>query len=361
MLKQMIKTLVPDTVICKIKIGAELFYYAGLIKKLERERRPVDFLLGTPIHINLGDHLITLSEFQFFKDIHYPREIVEIPTEVYQLYKTRIKNITDQSTTIFINGGGWMGNLWPVEEGILQDMLSMFRDNRIIIFPQTIYYDSRLPRYKELMDASREAFHNCKDVSLCVRDRASYELAKDNLQVKKLFLMADIALYYRAHPNKNMERSKILGICLRKDRENIRNRENETEIRKVFQELGYKDKNISTLFKVRIPSVLRRRVVEKHIEQVSKCSLILTDRLHGMIYAYITRTPCLIMNNKTGKVFGVYQEWLSDVDWIYPVRGKVNREEIREFIVKMQTSLHHEPSNKICFHQLREIVLPWKK
>lgn len=63
-----------------------------------------------------------MAERELLEKLQYTRTIVEIPTEVYQVYKERLKRLVDKNSIIFINGGGWMGNLWPNEELLLQDM-----------------------------------------------------------------------------------------------------------------------------------------------------------------------------------------------------------------------------------------------
>ena len=41
----------------------------------------------------------------------------------------------------------------------------------------------------------------------------------------------------------------------------------------------------------------------------------LTNRLHCMIFAYLSKTPCLAFDNKSKKVSGVY-EWIKDCEFI---------------------------------------------
>lgn len=42
-----------------------------------------------------------------------------------------------------------------------------------------------------------------------------------------------------------------------------------------------------------------------------KAELVITDRLHGMIFCYITKTPCLVFQNNNHKVKGSYQ-WIKE-------------------------------------------------
>ena len=51
---------------------------------------------------------------------------------------------------------------------------------------------------------------------------------------------------------------------------------------------------------------------------------MITDRLHGMIYAYLTGTPCIVLDNVSGKVSHVYDLWLYNVPYIKFVADSSN-------------------------------------
>ena len=47
-------------------------------------------------------------------------------------------------------------------------------------------------------------------------------------------------------------------------------------------------------------------------EEFTSSRVVITDRLHGMIFALITNTPCIALDNSTGKVSSFYHTWLED-------------------------------------------------
>ena len=51
------------------------------------------------------------------------------------------------------------------------------------------------------------------------------------------------------------------------------------------------------------------------MEQFAHAELVITDRLHGMIFCAITGTPCIVINSKSPKVAGCY-EWIKNLDYI---------------------------------------------
>ena len=54
--------------------------------------------------------------------------------------------------------------------------------------------------------------------------------------------------------------------------------------------------------------------------QFSSSKLVVTDRLHGMIFSAITNTPCICFDNKNGKVSAQY-EWIRNNSYVKLVDG----------------------------------------
>jgi pyruvyl transferase EpsI len=50
-------------------------------------------------------------------------------------------------------------------------------------------------------------------------------------------------------------------------------------------------------------------------EEFQKAELVITDRLHGMIFAAITETPCIVLDSMSPKVRGCY-EWIKELNYI---------------------------------------------
>ena len=54
--------------------------------------------------------------------------------------------------------------------------------------------------------------------------------------------------------------------------------------------------------------------INKYIK-FRECELVITDRIHGMIFAAITGTPCIAMSNYNHKVKGTYK-WIEPLEYI---------------------------------------------
>ena len=59
----------------------------------------------------------------------------------------------------------------------------------------------------------------------------------------------------------------------------------------------------------------RKEIIQKKLAEFSQAQLIITDRLHGMILAYLSKTPCIVLSNYNYKIEGVY-EWIKEIEWV---------------------------------------------
>ena len=51
------------------------------------------------------------------------------------------------------------------------------------------------------------------------------------------------------------------------------------------------------------------------MKRVSSAELVVTDRLHGMLFCALTNTPCIVVKSKSPKIQGVYQ-WIKNNKYI---------------------------------------------
>lgn len=280
----------------------------SLSKKLMSAADKAAVLVGTPCHHNLGDHLIASNEKKFLvEECHYT-QVIEIPTRIFLHNREKIQESMRTDLPIFITGGGWMGDVWPEDQEIIEMIVSTFQKNDIIILPQTIYY-SDLAKAKEAITKTNETFSKASSLTIFCRDQRSYDTAINNYSsVSRVFLCPDIGLY--KPPVNHKKKSKIIRCCFRKDREvNIKNEVSQL-IKDIASEYGYVIKEDSTLSKNAVCVWQRDIIIDSLINRFSDSAIIITDRLHGMIFSAIANTKCIAFDNKTHKVSGVFNLWL---------------------------------------------------
>lgn len=270
-------------------------------------------LLGVSTFNNLGDHLISHSSVEFIRDIYPNKTIVEIPTQFYLSKKDELIKYVESSTPIFIVGGGWMGNIWEDDEYRMQDMIKSFHNNKIIILPQTIFYDFNIANAEKVFNSAIKTYECCKDLTMFFREQMSYDFAKKNfgnIKHVKIFLMPDIVLYHNYINNKE-KNPTLITTCLRKDREQSQKLDINKLIKDYCKKNNYNFNTTDTVTKYSIPLWRRERVLLKKLNEFYNSTIIVTDRLHGMIFAALTKTKCIAFDNKTKKVSGVYKLWLA--------------------------------------------------
>ncbi len=334
--KQIKKTILYKLVIV-FRVLRDLPYYLQLIHEIkDKQADRVVFLLGTVLHKNMGDHLITYAEMCFLKEyLPSDTEIVQVPIEIYELFgKYYKKNISSRSV-IYINGGGWMGDVWPEHEILMQKIIKDFSDHRIIVFPQTIFYNDA---DCQLFYESQKIYCATKKLTICVRDENSYDFAKNQYKNIEVMLVPDMALSLR---HKDVEQlsgiqefgREYLGVCLRSDREMVDVNQKELIQMILDKDVEIKISDVSTMSKTRIREKNRKKALSALFVKYARCKLVVTDRLHSMIICYLTNTPCLVFDNATHKINGCYSKWLSDSRNILYANSK-GKNEILEFVDK---------------------------
>ena len=136
---------------------------------------------------------------------------------------------------------------------------------------------------------------------------------KKEFKTCNIFLAPDMVLYLDKLEENN-KRENIL-FCIRKDKEKVK-----YDFDKLEDTLKNKSKfqidNTDTVIKKNIyPLKKRKKELEKKIHQFQQYKMVVTDRLHGMVFAYLSNTTCLVLQNKSYKVKGVY-EWIKDANYI---------------------------------------------
>lgn len=296
-------------------IGIYHTYKSGRIREKTLSKKPKIYLLNVPTHGNLGDHLISVAEQAFFKDKCPEFEVVCITsTELYYSTTFALQSVQPKDI-LCITGGGFLGSMYDEETRFLK-IMKKFKQNKIIILPQTIFYENSTTGHKSL-NIARQIYSNHQNLFVMAREKATFNLLKTELmnnKKNKIALTPDIALYL--HEEKKLPREYILW-CLRNDNEvNFKNHILVERVKKCIQKYDIPQKETDTYMPYFIPLVSEKNEVDNKINEFAKSKMVITDRLHGMIYAVITCTPVVALNNHNGKVEQVYTSWLSDLPYV---------------------------------------------
>lgn len=290
-------------VIKEIIIEPDFFSRLRELKRCNENRL---ILIGTPAHGNLGDHAIAVSELQFLNDYFDKESIIEISMPLYNISKRILRRYIRPEDIILVSGGGWMGSLWLHNEITIREIVSSYSKNNIIILPQTIYYEDSEEGMCEAR-ITKDVFNRADKLKVFVRDKNSIEQANTLLGMRvneNLFFCADMVLYGTLTNciEKKFNDRKSALLCIRND---IEKKYNLSSIEMLLQSQNYVVNRISTVRPKFISQRQRNKELVCLLNQYNNADVIVTDRLHAMIFAVLTGITCYAFNNVTKKVFGV--------------------------------------------------------
>ncbi len=267
------------------------------------------YLAMTPEHGNLGDHAIAQSEISLLNELKIP--FIELTDR--KLIKIKENNGLSvmNGRTILVHGGGFLGTIWPNMEMLLRDIVKSNPKSRIILFPNTVYYensDSGLAEFEE----SKRVYNHHKYLKIYAREKTSYHL------MKKAYNSVSVAPDMVFLMNKSVMEIDRKGciLCLRNDRERTRSDKGDDIINSFVKNLfGDSINMLDMVVPYSVSAENREKELEKQFNSFKNVKLVVTDRLHGMIFSVITGTPCIVIDSKSPKIRGCY-EWVKDLPYV---------------------------------------------
>lgn len=279
-------------------------------------------LLDLPYYSNIGDALIWKGTEDFLSTTSY-KCIYRCSLQTF-VYRKLPKNII----IIMMGGGNW-GDLYPHHNNFRSLILKSYPNHKIIILPQTVYYEN-------IQNAKKDAiiFRQHKFLTIFARDKYSFNFLKNLHFSNNIKLMPDMAFYINLNWLKTMS-MPLNGKNLffkRIDREDkITNYTNMLELDKYdisdWPLFGIEDPMLNHLYsliqnnkfnnadkyaiKIYLPH--RIRVGVNFISQYKK---IVTNRLHGAILSILLNKEIVILDNSYGKNSQYYNTWLQNVHGI---------------------------------------------
>ena len=294
-------------------------------------------LLDAPFYENVGDVLIYEGEKALFKK--YNITIVGIYS-----HKTFKPINIDNETFIAINGGGNMGDIYPEHLKFLESILLLYPNNRIIVFPQTFYFQNKDEENRILSNLSR--FEN---LYICSRDTRSYNIVSKYFKnAGQSLLVPDMAFFIdRNVLLKYVETTTKKVLFIKRVDAEQTNRNNITNNISVnisdwpsFQHSIKKASLIAKILnnlydKLEIKIIRHlinivwnkyfpihcRLMVEEGVKFISPYETIHTTRLHGAILSILLDKDVYIYDNSYGKNFYFYDTWLKNNSSIHFVRN----------------------------------------
>lgn len=312
------------------KILKGIYYHTVTNKRIlpkENKKRRI-YLFGTPEHLNYGDVAIFAAEMNFFQKNLPNFEVITIPERLVIRKIFEVQEMIDTNDIVALHGGGNMGDIWPFPDMIRQDVIRAFGDKyRLISFPQSVSYSKTT-----WADEAYQILKRCVDISVFARDSKSFSIMKKIFPENvKCFLVPDIV----------MSLSKISNITpkydilflMRKDREKLQNPYYDNIFNYIQGKYRYKLSDTVGDIWYRIDENTALKRVDRKLRELQRSKLVVTDRLHGMIFSYVTGIPALVFDNNNHKIMNLYNTWFAGQNEpIFLVGDNVSTDSIKSFI-----------------------------
>lgn len=261
---------------------------------------------------NLGDIAITLAQKRLLQK-SFPRcRITEVPAS---WHLDKIKGICKQvnkTDVVTIVGGGNMGDMYGGYEMVRQLLTRLFAKNRVLSFPQTVDF-SNTAKGKEYLKSAIFSYRG-KNLVLMAREHKSFLFMQKHFKAQSVEV-PDVVMTLK-YWDAQFDRHGI-SLCFRADKEKVLSDSIIAYMREFCKHqdvVSEIDTHVGDNFDV----ANKYDCLNSFLDKLSKTRLLITDRLHGMIFAYITGTPAIVFDNSNKKVQQCFR-WIENCGFIHYV------------------------------------------
>ena len=263
---------------------------------------------------NVGDHAQAMAIRSWLENNFKEYVVLEFNKDEIYRYISSIEKIVHNKDIIFLHSGGNLGDRGLWSENARRLIIQNFPHNKIISLPQTIFF-SDTPRGREELEVTKNIYNSHRDLTVLARDEYSLTLAKNYFPRCKTILFPDFVLYLSFSFATTVKKHKVL-LCLRKDNESIINESMKHVIIEEIKKNGYDYNTFDTTIERDIPRKNRLNELEQALSFFQKHQLVLTDRFHGIIFAVMTQTPCIVLKTIDHKLRESVK-WFQELNYVF--------------------------------------------
>ena len=283
------------------------------IDRMQAAYSRVYYLVLTACCGNAGDHAIELSERELMRDCGIENFQIFDFFE-YALIADYLSETIRKNDVLLIPGGGNLGDSWAEEYAHILSVIRKYPENPILVFPESWYF-SDSEEGKRLLAETREIISHHKNITLYARDSWSFREMRRQLPgacVKYAFDCALLGGTFYDEPETLHGGAITVGISVRDDKE-AKNRGLYTVASEAVSRLGYDSLCIVNDCHEPIGKHAKQAYVNAVLSQYRRADIVITDRFHGMIFSLLCRKPCIVFDNRTGKIHHFAEDIAEDV------------------------------------------------
>ncbi|KKB73527.1 MULTISPECIES: polysaccharide pyruvyl transferase family protein [Bacillus] len=349
------KVNLAEWLLLKVKYPSEFVMGTPGLKRFDQYNGKKKIILTLiPSHDNLGDHAIALASRTFIENEFPDFEVIEIGINDIYKHAKALRRVRHPEDMVFIIGGGNMGDLYRNEEWTRRFIIKTFKQYKIVQLPATAHF-SKTPYGQKELKRAKKIYNAHPRLLLMARDETTYQFMKRHFAGKTILKQPDMVLYLKKE--KQEERDGIL-VCLRDDKESFLKKEERKALLKAVTDEYGGVRTFTTTIGKRVSSVSREMELNKLWDQLRGAEVVVTDRLHGMIFCAITGTPCVVIRSFDHKVLEGFN-WLKDIPSMKLVEKPGTAEvlgAIKE-LIKSDASHENAPTRDHYFTDLKRKIL----
>lgn len=295
----------------KYKISMGIKYHRSSSNEiiLKDSKNPKIYYFMVPTHGNIGDQAIAQATLNMLVNEYNEYEVVVInDDELANKLRSVEKNI-NSNDLVFLHGGGNMGDLYPSAEYQRMMILKKLNHNSCVIMTQTAYFSSSI--FGEFLSRkSMKVYEQHPNLTILAREQKTYQYLSEKLTHTKVKLLPDIVFGLEVNTKSN--RHYIMSL-LRSDEESILADPKQllADLHNRYDQLFIYDNYVTR----RVDEISREAELASFLQRMVEAKVVITDRMHGMILAAITKTPCVVTKSLDDKILGSY-EWIKDLNYI---------------------------------------------
>lgn len=319
-------------------MNSELAGLAAIQKATEATLRDLIGPLGTqvalldfPRYQNAGDSMIWLGQMSYLRRLGYPINYMA------SMYGYNADELCRRVPTgpILLSGGGNLGDRFPHHQSFREQVLADFPDRRVIQLPQSIdfVHDDRRRQTRRLFAAH-------PNLVVLAREARSLEFARSEWTDADVRFCPDMA-YGLGSLRKATRPDVDVQLILRDDDERvprdytfpdgvghrvsdwaIRGRRGAVEWRllRLPEDVAHAAPRLGSwmypLTHASLEAMANLNI--RHAQaNLGRGRVVITDRLHAMVLAQLSRIPVVALDNAYGKVSGVYDAYAGTLPGSY--------------------------------------------
>lgn len=285
--------------------------------------------LDLPYYPNVGDIMIWEATLQLLKKVKH-RCLYSCSVETYR------KPHIGQEVILLFSGGGNFGDLWGKHQPFRHRVMEDFPYNPIVQLPQSIWFEDEENLKKDVQYYKNHG----ASVTICTRDKQSYDIIRRNYSNVRPLLLPDLVLALDIE--KVLKRNKLGKISgegtlyfKRDDKEFAGDRldihydqEGDWPCRSYDIKWVRKYNNLmKRLEQMNVPKRIQLKITDLYYRYIIKDAYlrngirflmpfreVYATRLHAAILAWLLGKKVFIIDNTYHKCSGVYNLWMKDFE-----------------------------------------------